>query len=116
MGGRVERGEIPEVKLQAHRGSKAADWEIAIHEASEDAIAVFTNGGMDEKGGMGAGWYVKGEVGREGFGSKEGLGTAATAWDGGVTRVNGGPQMAPSNRKILTLSEIPRRRYQPYEG
>jgi len=26
VGGRVEKGEIPEVKLQAHKESKAADW------------------------------------------------------------------------------------------
>jgi len=38
VGGRVEKGEIPEVKLQAHRESKPADSELVIQETTEDAV------------------------------------------------------------------------------
>jgi len=31
VGGRTERVEIPEMKLQAHKESEAADRELAIH-------------------------------------------------------------------------------------
>jgi len=60
VGGRVEKGEIAEVKPQAHKESKAADWEIAIHEARGDAIGVFTDGSLNEKRNVGGGWYVEG--------------------------------------------------------
>jgi len=33
IGPRVEKGEIPEVKLQANKDSKADKWELAICEA-----------------------------------------------------------------------------------
>jgi len=50
VGSSLENGEIPEVKLQAHKESKAADWELATQEAREGAVGVFTDGSMDEKG------------------------------------------------------------------
>ena len=55
----VEKGEIPEVKLQAHKESKAADWEIAINEAREGAVGVFTDGGMNEERNIRGGWAVR---------------------------------------------------------
>lgn len=85
IGGRTEGVGVPEVKLQAHKEPKAADWELAIHEAREDTVRVFTDETMDERGDVGAGWYVKAEMGkggkeaaegRERFGCKVGLGMA----------------------------------------
>jgi len=43
VGRRVEKGEIPEVKLQAKKDSKADRWELAICEAREDSVGVFTD-------------------------------------------------------------------------
>jgi len=53
IGGRVERGDIPEVKLQANKDSKADKWELAISEAREESIGVFTDGSMNEEGRVG---------------------------------------------------------------
>jgi len=55
IGGRVKRGEIPEVKLQANKDSKADVWELAINEAREESIGVFTDGSMSEVGRVGGG-------------------------------------------------------------
>jgi len=55
IAGRVEKMEIPEVKLQAHKEAKAADLELAIHEAREVAVGVFTNGSMEREGEYGGG-------------------------------------------------------------
>jgi len=52
--------EIPEVKLQANKESKLADWELAIYEAREGAAGVSTDGSMGERGNVGAGWYIEG--------------------------------------------------------
>jgi len=46
-------GDLYTPALQAHKESKAADSEIAIHEAREDVIGVSTDGSMDEKGDVG---------------------------------------------------------------
>ena len=55
IGGRVEKGEIPEVKLQADKDSKADKWELAINEAREEPIEVFTDGSMSKEGRVGGG-------------------------------------------------------------
>jgi len=60
IGGRVKRGEIPEVKLQANKDSKADKWELAINEAREESIGVFTDGSMSEKGSVGGGGMWRG--------------------------------------------------------
>ena len=39
----MEKGEIPEVKLQANKDSKADKWELAINEAREESVGVFTD-------------------------------------------------------------------------
>jgi len=49
IGGRVQKEEIPEVKLQASIESKADKWELAIYEARENSVGVFTDGSMSEK-------------------------------------------------------------------
>lgn len=55
-----------EILGQAHKGSKAVDWEIATHEAlGGHTVGAFTGGRMDEKGNEGGGWYVEGEGGYE---------------------------------------------------
>jgi len=59
-------GDLYTPVLQAHKESKAADWEIAIHGARGDAVGVSTDGSMDEKGDVGVGWYIEGAAGREG--------------------------------------------------
>jgi len=59
-------GDLYTPALQAHKESKAADWEIAIQGAREDVVGVSTNGSMDEKGDVGMGWYIQGAEGREG--------------------------------------------------
>jgi len=46
VGGRVEKGVIPEVKLQANKDSKVDKWELAIHEAREESVGAFTDGSM----------------------------------------------------------------------
>jgi len=89
VGGRVERGEILEVKLQANKDSKADKWELAIHEAREESIGVFTDGSVSEGGRVGEGWYVEGLEGGE-----EGLGRVATVWDGEVVGMRRGLQSA----------------------
>jgi len=98
--GRVERGEIPEVKLQANKDSKADKWELAINEAREESIGVFTDGSMSEDGRVGEGWYVERLAG-----SKEGIGRLATVWDGKIVGMRGGFQMAPEDHKVLLLSD-----------
>jgi len=62
LGGRVEKVEVPEVKLQAQADSKAEVWTEAINQASElcEAKGVYTDGSMNEEGISGAGWYVEG--------------------------------------------------------
>jgi len=48
--GRVEKGEIPEVKLQANKDSKADRWELAIcAEAREELVRIFTHRSMELK-------------------------------------------------------------------
>ena len=59
-------GDLYTPSLQAHKRSKAAHWEIAIHEAREDVVGVSTDGSMDEKGDVGIRWYIGGAEGREG--------------------------------------------------
>ena len=100
IGGRVEKGEILEVKLQANKDSKTDKWELAINEAREESIGVFTGGSMSEEGRVGGGWHVEGLAG-----SKEGLGKLATVWDGEVVGMRGGIQMVPEDQKILLLSD-----------
>jgi len=46
--GRVEKGEIWEVKLQANKDSKAGRWELAICEARGESLRAFTDGSMNE--------------------------------------------------------------------
>jgi len=79
--------DIPKVKLQAHRECKVADWELAIHEAREDAIGVFTDGSMGGKGNVGAGWYV--EAGIEGGGRETGNDSGERSGVRGGTRGGG---------------------------
>jgi len=61
-GGKVEKVEVPEVKLQAQANSKADVWTEAINQAREycNAMGVYTNGSMNEDGMVGGGWYVEG--------------------------------------------------------
>jgi len=68
IGGRVEKGEILEVKLQANKDSKADKSELAINEAREESIS------MNEEERVGGGWYVEGCRGR----CKERTGRLAT--------------------------------------
>jgi len=44
--GRVKKEEILEVKLQANKDSKADRWELAICEAREELVRVFTDRSM----------------------------------------------------------------------
>jgi len=60
VGGRVEKGEILEVKLQANKDSKADKWELAVCEAREDSVGVSMDGSMSEEGRVGGGWHVAG--------------------------------------------------------
>jgi len=55
VGGRAEKGEVPEVKLQANKDSNADKWELAINEAREESVGVFTDGSMSEEGRVGGG-------------------------------------------------------------
>ena len=81
---------MEEVKLQAHK----------------EAVGVFTDGSMHECGNAGEVWYVGAGGGwRRGVESKVGLGTAVTVWGAEVVGVNGGLRTAPSDRKILILSD-----------
>jgi len=41
-------GDLYTPLLQAHKESKAADWELAIQEAREDVVGESTDGSMDE--------------------------------------------------------------------
>ena len=87
VGGRVENGEISEVKLQANKDS----------EARGELVGVFTDGSMNEEGRVGGGWYV------EGLGEgKERLGKLA---DREVVGMRGELQPAPEARKISLLSD-----------
>jgi len=56
-GGRVEKMDIPEVKLQAKADSKAEVWTEAINQAREycEAIGVYTDGSINENGMVGGG-------------------------------------------------------------
>ena len=40
---------VPEVKFQANKDSKADKWELAISEAREESIGVFTDGSMNDE-------------------------------------------------------------------
>jgi len=62
-GGKVEKTDVPEVKLQAQADSKAEVWTEAINQAREhyNATGVYTNGSMNEDGMVGAGWHVEGK-------------------------------------------------------
>jgi len=85
VGGRVEKEEIPEVRLQANKDSKADTWELAICEAREESVRVFTDGSMNEKGKVGGRWHI------DGLGEgKEGLGKLAIVWDRKVVGMRGG--------------------------
>lgn len=85
VGGRIEREEIPEVKLRANVESNVYKWELAIHKAREDSVGILTDGSMSEEGRVGGGWHF------EGLGEwKEGVGKLATVWDGEVVRMREG--------------------------
>jgi len=71
IGSRVKKGDIPEVKLQANKDSKADKWGLAICEAREESIGVFTDGSMNENRRVGRGWYVE-RAERAGGRGKEG--------------------------------------------
>jgi len=102
-GGRVEKVEVPEVKLQAQADSKVEVWTETINQAREycDATGVYTNGSMNEDGIVGGGCYVEG-------GKKLGgttLGKLATVWDGEVCGVRGALEDAPRDSNVLILSD-----------
>jgi len=101
VGGRLGKGEIPEVKFQAHKESKAADWELAAQGTREGAVGVFTGGNMDEKGQVGGGWQVEG-VG----GGKQEVGVAAAVWGGDVLGVKGGLKLTPAESRLENPSPI----------
>jgi len=48
-GGKVEKTEVPEVKLQAQADSKAEVWTEAINQARElyNATGIYTDGSMN---------------------------------------------------------------------
>jgi len=103
LGGRVEKVEVPEIKLPAQADSKAEVWTEAINQAREfcEATGVYTDGSMNEDGIVGAGWYVEG-----GKSSGEAtLGKLATVWDGEICGVRGALEDAPSETNILILSD-----------
>ena len=64
-------------------------------------MEAWMNVGMRERSGM---WERVGG-GEEGWGSTVGVGTAVAVWGGEVAGVNGGLRTAPSDRKILILSD-----------
>ena len=102
-GGRIEKVEGPEVKLQAQADSKAEVWTEAINQAREhcDVIGVYTDGSMNEDRTVGGGWYVEG-------GKRLGgvtLGKLATVWDGEVCGVTGALKDAPRESNVLILSD-----------
>jgi len=101
VGGRVEKGEIPEVKLQANKDSKADRWELAICEAREEPVGVFTDGSMNEEGKVGGKWHEEGLGG-----GKEGLGKLATVWDEEVVGMRGGLQSAPRGLLFLRFGGL----------
>ena len=43
------------MKLQANKDSKADKWELAINEAREESIGVFTDSSKSEEGKVGGG-------------------------------------------------------------
>ena len=88
------------MKLQANKDSKADKWELAINEAREELIGVFTDSSMSEEGRVGGGWHVEGLAG-----SKEGMGKLATVWDREVVGMRGRIQMVPEDHQILLLSD-----------
>jgi len=101
---RVEKVEVPEVKLQAQADSKVEVWMEAINQAKEhcEATGVYTDGSMNEDGMVGGGWYVEG-------GKRLGgviLGKLAMVWDGEVCGVRGPLEDAPSETNILILSDL----------
>jgi len=81
-GGRVEKVQVLEVKLQAQAESKAEVWTEAINQPREycDATGIYTDGSMNEDWMVGGGWYVEG--GKSLVGAT--LGKLATVWDGEV--------------------------------
>jgi len=99
VGRKIDEGAIPEVKLQADGDSKADKWGLAINEAREESVRVFTDGSMNEEGRVG-GWHVEGSGG---WG--EGMTNLATVWDGEIVGMRGGLQMVPGDRKVLVLSD-----------
>jgi len=100
-GGRVEKVEVLEVKLQAQADSKAKVWMEAINQAREhrEATGVYTDGSMNEDGIVGGGWYVEG--GKRLGGAT--LGRLATVWDGEVCGVRGALEDTPSDSNVLIL-------------
>ena len=102
-GGRVEKVDVPEVKLQAQADSKAEVWTEAINQAREfcEATGVYTDGSINEDGMVAGGWYVEG-VKRVGGAT---LGKLAMVRDGEVCGVRGALEDAPSESKVLILSE-----------
>ena len=100
-GGRVEKVEVPKVKLQAQADSKAEVWTEAINQSREycEATGVYTDGSMNEVGMVGGAWYVEG--GKK-FGALT-LGKMATVWDGEVCGVRGALEDAPSETNVLIL-------------
>jgi len=102
-GERVEKVEVPDIKLQAQADSKAEVWTEAINQGREhcDAIGVYTDGRTNEDGTLRGGWYVEG-------GKRLGgvtLGKLATVGDGEVCRVRGALEDAPSESNVLILSD-----------
>jgi len=57
-GGRVEKVEVPEVKLQAQGDSRAEVWTEAINQAREycQVTGVYTDSSMNEDSMVGGGW------------------------------------------------------------
>jgi len=102
-GGRVEKVEVPEVKLQAQADSKAEVWTEAINQAREycNAIGVYTDGSMNVDGMVGGGWYAEGEKRLGGVT----VGKVAMVWDGEVCGVKGALKDAPSESNVLILSD-----------
>jgi len=99
IGGRVKKGDISEVKLQANKDWKADKWELAINEAREESIGVFTDGSMSEEARVEREWHVEGLAGL-----KEEMRRVAMVWDGEIVGMRGGIQMVPEDHKILLLS------------
>jgi len=79
----------------AHRKSKAADWEMGIHEPREDSIGVFTDGSLNEVRNVGGGRYVEGVRG-----GKEEM---AMVWNEEVVGVDAGTER-PENSSLVRLA------------